>query len=100
MTIEMEVLIVVLLVCWVCYAVCALYFIYEAWRDTPSADEAAFRAKIRDARTKVRFRQVQSGDLEAWLESLDAEPLSREKFERMLRKINGEEPMFENRDKE
>lgn len=54
-------------------------------------------ALLRRALVPKGYRPTKDADIEKMLDTIGHEPISEEKMQRMLRKINGQEPMFPDR---
>lgn len=54
-------------------------------------------ALLRRALVPKGFRPAKIADIEKMLDVIDDEPISEEKVQRMLRKVNGQEPIFPER---
>jgi len=54
-------------------------------------------ALLRRALVPKGYRPTKDADIEKMLDTIGEEPMSEEKLQRMLRKVNGQEPVFPDR---
>lgn len=52
---------------------------------------------VRSALVPKGYRPIKNSDIEKLLDTIEEEPISEEKKQRMLRKIRGQEPVFQDR---